>query len=642
MASITGNGSKGHHKFILTVTESATSTENNTSTVKFTFQIAPIQTSWDWYDWNTTTINYTVNINGTKYTGTIPNYDGYSTVTLKSGTQSVAHNSDGTKSISYSFSVVDNTGQTYTSGNASASGTLTLTTIARATTPTLSATNVTANGSNSITVNVAPASSSFKHKVRYDFGNLTGQSSGMSVGSDFTAQGNVSVTFTPPTSLCSQIPSAKSGTMTIKLYTYTSSGTHIGTKSVTCTLTVPTYTPSISNVALTGNSLLSSTYVQGKSTLTVAITASSSYGATIKSYSATVDGKTYTNSSFTTSALSSGSKSVAVTVTDTRGYTASYTSSAFTVYAYSTPTITEFSLVRQSDGTSVVATVKGSVASVNSKNAKTITVTLNGVSKTITSSSYTINGTATFTGLSTDVTYTGTAKIQDSYTSVSRQATVPTVEVTMDFHHSGKGIAMGKVAEEENLLDVAWKTKLNKTVSIEVSEFESLMIKRVGSGNAATIRFANDNGKLGYIGMTNNADGGLMRWKNDSSANYLVLDTGNTKDYIVEQGTSGVWRYRKWNSGFAECWGYQTISGTNISTAWGSWYASPAIALPSFPFAFSGAPDVHVSWESDFSAIIDGVGKRESTKAGQVYLYRPVSQTNVNGRFSIYAYGKWK
>ena len=121
-----------------------------------------------------------------------------------------------------------------------------------------------------------------------------------------------------------------------------------------------------------------------------------------------------------------------------------------------------------------------------------------------------------------------------------------------------------------------------------------------------------------------------------------VEGTRMNDDFIVEQGTSGVWTYRKWNSGFAECWGYHTVSGLNISTAWGSWYASPVITFPSFPFTFSGAPDIHISWESDYSAIIDGVGKRESTKVGQTYLYRPVAQNNINGRFSIYAYGKWK
>lgn len=130
MASISGNGSNGHHKFTLTVTENSTSTENNISTVGFSFVLSPIQTSWNWEQWGSN-ISYTITINGTNYTGTIANYDGSSSVTLKSGTLSVAHNADGSKSISYSFSVSDTSGQSYTCGNASASGTMTLTTIAR-------------------------------------------------------------------------------------------------------------------------------------------------------------------------------------------------------------------------------------------------------------------------------------------------------------------------------------------------------------------------------------------------------------------------------------------------------------------------------------------------------------------------------
>ena len=130
MASIQANGSKGHHKFILTVTQGTQSIPNNTTSVSFTFQIAPVQTSWNWYDWGTS-ISYTVTINGTKYTGSIPAYDGYSTVTLKSGSQTVTHSADGSKSISYSFSVTDSSGASYTSGSASASGTLALTKIPR-------------------------------------------------------------------------------------------------------------------------------------------------------------------------------------------------------------------------------------------------------------------------------------------------------------------------------------------------------------------------------------------------------------------------------------------------------------------------------------------------------------------------------
>ena len=130
MASISDTGWRGHHKFTLNVSTKETSTANNTSTVSFSFVLSPVYESWNWEQWGSK-ISYVININGTEYTGTIPNYDGYSSVTLKSGTLTVAHNADGTKTIPISFSVTDNAGQTYTCGNASASGTATLTTIPR-------------------------------------------------------------------------------------------------------------------------------------------------------------------------------------------------------------------------------------------------------------------------------------------------------------------------------------------------------------------------------------------------------------------------------------------------------------------------------------------------------------------------------
>ena len=143
MGSISSNGSKGHHKFTLTVTENSTSTANNTSSISFSFVLSPIQTSWAWELWGAN-ITYTVTVNGTNYTGSIANYDGYSTVTIKSGSLTVAHNTDGKKSISYSFSVTDTSGQSYTCGNASASGSMALTNIPRYLSITsLSITNIT-------------------------------------------------------------------------------------------------------------------------------------------------------------------------------------------------------------------------------------------------------------------------------------------------------------------------------------------------------------------------------------------------------------------------------------------------------------------------------------------------------------------
>lgn len=138
MASISANGSKGHHKFTLTVTETSTSVSNNTSTISFRFQIDPIkipssaENAWDWDKFTnpSNTISYKVVIDGTTYSGTIPSYNGMGALTLKSGTQTVSHNTDGTKELSFSFVVTDATTVNFTSGNASKTGTLALTPLA--------------------------------------------------------------------------------------------------------------------------------------------------------------------------------------------------------------------------------------------------------------------------------------------------------------------------------------------------------------------------------------------------------------------------------------------------------------------------------------------------------------------------------
>lgn len=135
--SINTNGSKGHHKFTLTVTEGTITSEhiaNNVSPVGFSFVLSAVQTGWDWSGWGDK-ISYTITIGTNTYSGTIPSYNGSSTVTLKSGSNiPIPHNSDGSKTLSISFSVSDSTGVNYTCGNASTSGSLTLTAIPRAST----------------------------------------------------------------------------------------------------------------------------------------------------------------------------------------------------------------------------------------------------------------------------------------------------------------------------------------------------------------------------------------------------------------------------------------------------------------------------------------------------------------------------
>ena len=317
-----------------------------------------------------------------------------------------------------------------------------------------------------ITVTLTPAATTFKHKLKYSFGNLSNQTEGLSCGSDFTAAGNTTVTFKPPVTLANQIPSSTSGNCTLYCYTYNSDGVQIGETTKTILLTVPDYTLTV-NVTLEGKDLLGGDYVSGKSKVKVTVTATSLYGATATNFATVVDGKTYAGIMFNSNVLTAGSKTIKTTVKDSRGKSVTVNSGPITVYDYSVPAITAFTFERQSDGTTVIATLKGSVASVNGKNAKSFQVTLNGVTKTITSSSYTLNGTTTFTNVPTDNTFTGTAKITDSYTSVTKEAVLPTVAVTLDFHNSGKGVAFGKVAETSDLLEVAWDAAFKKNLTVD-------------------------------------------------------------------------------------------------------------------------------------------------------------------------------
>ena len=485
-------------------------------------------------------------------------------VQVYTASKEIAHNSDGSKSITLGFQMTKNDAVAVIANSFTVpktTATVTLTAIPRATTPTLSAATVTME--NTINITLSPADSTFKHKIRYEFGSLVSQIKGVKLNGaqitdDFLPGGTY--TFTPPGTLGGQIPNDNSGTAKLIVYTYKSDGTHIGTKTVNITINVPDYTPIIGGILLTGNNLLNGVYVAGKSTVTVTTAATPDYGSTIKSWTVLLDGKTYTTNKFTSSVLSAGYQAAVVTVTDSRGETAVLTSEKIAVQAYSVPIITSFTIERQSDGTTVIATVKGSISPVSNQNAKTVTVTLNGVTKTITSSSYTINGTATFTGVPTDSTLTGTAKLQDSYTSVTKDAVLPTVAVTMDFHHSGEGVAFGKVAENEGFLDVDWNLYCRKNASINNSSFAPFAINRMGSANGAAIKFVNSNGTLGFIGMANTPDSGLHRWNAASSASYLMLDVNNTKDYVIERGTSDGWEYTKWNSGKMELFGEKSLS----------------------------------------------------------------------------------
>lgn len=555
-----------------------------------------------------------------------------------SGTTVIKHDSNGKGSFSASCGGAFEYSGAY---NSTGSGSWDLPTIARATTPVLAATTITMGSS--INITLTPANSTFKHKLRYDFGTIKGSASGFSMGAEYTAQGNRTVTFTPPTSLGSQIPNNLSGTGQIICYTYTSSGTHIGTTYVKITLNIPSYTPTITGVTLTGHNLLSGEYVQGKSNVTVNATIPNSnalYGANIKSITSVIDGKSYSGLPFTTNVLSSGSKTVKITLVDTRDKSVTVESAGIAVYAYSAPSITAFHLERQADGTTVIAALAGSISALNNKNTKSFSITLNGVTNNLTVSGYTVNGVTTFTNVPTDSTLIATATIKDYYTTTKREATLPTVAVTMDFHHSGTGVAFGKVAEHSGYLDVNWNAQFSKYLLASSTMFAPLIVNRVNSDKEAAMRFENSNGVLGYIGMMGGINGGLRRWTANSGTSYLVLDAGNTKDFIVEQGTNGIWTYRKWNSGYTECWGNVSTTPTTVN-------GNNSIVV-NLPFAFVGtdykvniSPAKAAMYITSFGdCATNGNITHTTTNFTMAYKYSYGTAYTVS--FNVNVYGRWK
>ena len=644
---------------------------------------------------NTTTINWSVVAAGgstagyynsvkekyvTVYGATKSNSDWqtvYNGTTSFSGTTVIKHDANGKGSFSASCGGAFEYSGAY---NSTGSGSWDLPTIARATTPTLASTTITMGAT--INITLTPANSTFKHKLRYDFGSVAGSASGFSMGAEFTVQGTTTVTFTPPTSLGSQIPNNLSGTGKIICYTYTSSGTHIGTTSVNITLNVPSYTPTVTGITLTGNNLLSAAYVQGKSTVTFNATVGTSYGAKTKSITTVIDGKSYSGLPFTTSVLSSGSKTAKITFVDTRDKSVTVESSAFQVYAYFLPNITEFTLARQSDGTTVIATVKGSISAINNKNAKTIKVTLNGVTNTVTSSAYTINATTTFTGIPTDSTLTGKVVFTDSYVSIERTATLPTVAVTMDFYKDGNGIAMGKVAEGGNLLDVAWNERVrgnltaNGTMTVDgLATLKNQLYLSghiyMGGNKAATgenhVKFSNaDNSTYPHnvyiYGGNPSSDVAIGLYDAGKSRNVINYKDGSNAisfgngsstinfngnklaDFVVEQGVSSDWNYVKWNNGKSEAWRKIELGDVPLTSALaGGVYSNTSyngrgVTLPSG--LFNAVP---LAFSNVYSNGYTLCQVASATNTQVVYrIWSPYSATVTGVIVSLYVVGRWK
>lgn len=76
-------------------------------------------------------------------------------------------------------------------------------------------------------------------------------------------------------------------------------------------------------------------------------------------------------------------------------------------------------------------------------------------------------------------------------------------------------------------------------------------------------------------------------------------------DYVVEQGTSGNWSYRKWNSGVSEAWIQSLNLGSQTPSVWVSpvRYKDLTISIPSG--IFSNTPSITASSATNQWWVVD-------------------------------------
>ena len=410
--------------------------------------------------WNTHCNSY-IRLDGSNvmtYTGSF----NISTSWVKIGstvTKTVNHNADGTKSISIT-GFFDSQGLTSKLDDLSCSGTVTLKTIPRAS----SISSITGDTiGETVTIRLSRASSSFTHRLYYTFGDTKNRLLSSSVATSYS--------FKPSMNDCAYLPNSTSGTATIRADTYNGS-TKIGSASKNFTLRVPaSVAPTLSGVSVTrvdGDVPEDwGVYVKGKSSAKVQINgAAGAYGSTIKAYAVSGGGYSGTTNPFTTGALNTaGEVTFTGKITDSRGRTASG-SASITVEDYAPPVLTNVEAHRcsasgelQDDGEYITLTAVFSGSTVGGRNAITGKYRRMPEGGDWTSLSSLTSGQAVVFPASGDSTFSVEVQVSDAFTTISQAVIVNSVEFIMDFKAGGNGIAFGKAAEYDDLLDVQWDAR---------------------------------------------------------------------------------------------------------------------------------------------------------------------------------------
>ena len=383
--------------------------------------------------------------------------------TLASGSSTISHNADGTKTLPISCTFNPNNGL---HGTITVSASLSLTTIPRSSSVSVSAGVI----GSSVTININRQSSSFKHTVRYAWAGKSGT---------IATNVDTSATWIIPVDFANDIPNSASGTGTIFVDTY-SGNTKTGTQSTTFTASVPANVkPTFTGVSLSdlngaAQNLIpkSDTFIQVISNIKVAFNgAVGSYGSSITGYYAEIVGKNQSTSSNGGSLgimNYHGTIKIRASVSDSRGRWSDAREVSVTVLEYFAPALS-FSIARTgSTSSTLTATRNAKVApltvSGSQKNSMTLTfkaarlgttnfqVDTGPATGSWTSISNLVNSQANLAGnYLANQSWVVIGTLEDKFTRSDFMVNVATESVVLSYDRSGVGV--NKI-RERGALDV--------------------------------------------------------------------------------------------------------------------------------------------------------------------------------------------
>lgn len=535
---------------------------------------------------------------------------------IQTVTERVYHNSDGSKSISISARAngyaasYGPSNSSASSGDCTASGTISLDTIPRAS--KVSATNADIGSTSTITV--SRYSTSFKHTVSFSCTGI----------SDTVIESNSEASVIPwnvPVSIYATIPTAKYATVTITCRTYSkATGALIGETTATMKAIAneeeckPTVSGTVTDVNattvnLTGNA---KTLIRYKSTASCKIVATAKNSASISAQY--VNGTSIPSG--TVEIQNSEAVSFAFSATDSRGYSSSALVEP-TVIPYIPLTINP--TFRRVSPTSNIITVEfyGNFFSGNfgaSSNALKVKYRYKEYGTetwsayvTISSSSINIPGDGTYNSNGA-VTLGSNFDYRKSY----------------DFEivaQDGSGTTV--LSDVSSMVQVTRGEPVFDWSNTDFRVRETLRTANVEPDGEMSIGTEEKPYSTGYF-------------------NQIYIGR-NPVSVIEEEGTSGSWYYRKWNSGIAECWCAVDDTVTYEGSTLGGYLYYTGLYV--YPLNFISAPTVsyNATFTSSHLAIIGDEGTLGTSGFGRVRILSNLGDLqDASVLVRIHAIGRWK